>query len=80
MFEEYLRKQLESSPLYVSKSKTNNESYKGIQRLVYPKWEGWKVIKEERAKGVKIHAIRSKKLDDLVWSLYYMRYLEESIS
>ena len=54
MFNEYLSAQLNDTPLYTSKTKNTNESYRGIYKVDFPDWEGWKVIKMEKKAGVHV--------------------------
>lgn len=75
-FATYLEEQLNSNPQYTSKTKQTHESYCGIVKREYPKWEGWKVIKEEKAKGISAHNISNEKLEILVSNFYYIKYIE----
>ena len=79
MFEDYLQNILQNTPKYTIKNKSQRESYCGIYKQDYPKWEGWKVIKEEKSKGVHISKIHSQKLNDLVYNFYYMKYIREKL-
>lgn len=77
MFEDYFNDCIESVPLYTTKTKSTNETYKGISKVDHTKWGGWRIIKSEKMKGVHITEIDNKKLDTLVYNFYYTKYLEE---
>ena len=78
MFSEYLQKELNKNPLHTTKTKTTRESYCGIFKQDYPKWEGWKVIKLEKVSGVHVSKIKNSKLDTLVSNFYYIKYIEKN--
>lgn len=75
-FSTFLEEQLEKYPLYTTKTKITQETYCGIVKREFPKWEGWKVIKEEKSNGVSMGNIKNEKLEILVSNFYYIKYIE----
>lgn len=68
---------LDISPIYTTKTKHTVETYKGISRQEYPKWAGWKLIKEYKKEGVSPSEISDEKLDILVINFYYLIELRD---
>lgn len=52
-------------------------NYMGICKRTYPKWAGWKLIKEYKDNGVHVADIHDERLDLLVENFYYRMYIEE---
>ena len=76
MFSEYFQVELALHPLYTNKTKTTKETYKGIVKQDFPKWEGWRLIKLEKSQGTHISEITNEKLHTLVKNFYYVKYIE----
>jgi hypothetical protein len=51
-------------------------NYLGIDRKIFPKWEGWKIIVQHKKEGTSIKDIDDPKLDILVRNFHYLKYLE----
>lgn len=58
---------------------TDEKSYtvfKGIEKALFPKWNGWNIINEYKRNGVKVQDIDDYRLDELVKIHFYFLFLK----
>ena len=74
---------IEFNEWYLTKTadlKKFNQSYLGITRTAYPKWQGWKIIKWYLANDYRVTDIDDVMLEAQVRNFYYLKYIQELFS
>src|SRR5574344_158992 len=56
---------------------SGGETYLGISRVYFPKWEGWKIVDENKPLK-KYEIIDNRNLDDLIIKFYEINFYESS--
>jgi hypothetical protein len=69
VFSEYFQQQI------LNKEK-HHCFYLGISKKDFPKWAGWKIIKQYKDSGVLPSEIQDKNLDVLVENFYYLKFIK----